>query len=820
MDRNTDALRTDSRSSPMLARTPPALLGKYPKELHRIVRERKAAEKKHTLRPRATIDFETRSACDLKRRGAWLYSKDPTTEILCLAYRLPGWKPGKTKLWHMAHPEIGVEESPIPQDLLDWIEFGGLVEAHNSFFEWAVWNHIAVPRFGWPALDQGQMLCSAAKASAHALPRDLKGAVNALGLSEKKDDDGKRLLNKFSKPARMSKNEKAIFGDMVFFTIDEEITKLWSYCRQDVIAEEGLSEALADLSPMEESLWRITQRMNARGVTIDVELCRAALRLAGKAKAKMNAEFEELTGIESATQRGLVKTWLANNGFEVADTKAKTIEWHLDRNPILKEPGREKIRRVLEIVKQVNRTSTNKYKRMLECVDTDNKARELLVYCGAERTGRFAGKGIQVHNLPKGRFAKGLVNWKTFKKGDPEPIDLAVEDIKSENLAWCEAIHGDVMNLIASCLRGALIASPGKEFMTADYAAIEARCVLWEAGADGALEIFRVGGDIYCDMASGIYGYLIVKDEKAQLRAEAMGLEARIAAVINAMGSTQRDFGKVAILGLGFGMGFLKFLITLRTYNIVLSRDEVRKMMGRKRLEKYEAIVTKKLFPSADDYTDPKKFKTASRQASLARRALLDEREQPKEVIHELALCKYTVDTYRSRYPEVPAMWKAQERAAIAAIENPDEEIPCGVVTWFMDGDFLKCRLPSGRCLCYYGAHLKAEKNAWGKVVPGIRFYGRNQTSGAWSRQATYGGKLTENITQAIARDIMAFAKLALDGDENFDLLISVHDEIVAEVDEGCGDEDSFAEQMAALPEAFDGCPIVAEPKRYKRYRK
>jgi DNA polymerase len=340
--------------------------------------------------------------------------------------------------------------------------------------------------------------------------------------------------------------------------------------------------------------------------------------------------------------------------------------------------------------------------------------------------------------------------------------------------------------------------------LVADYAAIEARCVLWEAGADKALDVFRNGGDIYCDMASGIYGREITK---------------ATAKPINAMGATERDFGKVAILGLGYGMGFLKFLITLRTYNIILTRAEVVAMMGAKKLALYEAKVRKKLFPNAADFDTIKKYRLAEREAAKARRALSEEREDAAKVLHELALCKYTVDTYRSRYPEVPAMWKAQEAAAIKAVQT-GKKVKCGVVTWCVRGRFLKCRLPSGRCLNYADPFIKLAKTSWGAIVPSLRFYATNQKTKKWQRDASYGGKLTENITQAIARDVLGQAKINIAENDTYDLILSVHDEIISEVDEGAGDEEELRGLMRELIPAMAGCPIDAEPMRYTRYRK
>lgn len=762
--------------------------------------------------PRATIDFEGRSAGDIKKIGGWLYSRHETTEPHCLAYHIPGQDRNQPKLWHRAYEAIDLPETELPEDLWDWIAKGGMVEAHNAGFEMAFWENQMAAKYFWPEVPADQWLCSAAKASALALPRALEDLCEALELDVVKDKEaGKQFITTYCKPKRLTKAEKELYGaNAVVFNEDViGLRKGFEYCRQDVRSEMAASDACIDLSPDEEKLWRVTMAMNRRGTTIDVELAKAALILAAKAKAEYNERLEAITkntplgnddeGLRGG-QREALKAWLLiNEDLELADTKAKTLEWYVERaalSPRAKE--------VLTIVREVNRTSTNKYKRMLERVDTDNKARELMVYCGAERTGRFSSSGIQIHNLPKGRWTLPL------SKEDTKAniaMDLAVEDVKSKDLAWCKAIHGDVMNLVASCLRGSIIASPGRDLMTADYSAIEARVVLWLAEAQGALQVFRDGKDIYCDMASGIYGREITKET---------------AKPINAMGATERDFGKVAILGLGYNMGWLKFIISMRSYNIYLTREEVEEAMGGPKLHKYEKIVTRLLYPKMTDFSGKnaiKRFRSAEREASKNRRALLEEREDPRAIMHELALCKYTVETYRKRYPEVPAMWKAQEEAAIKAIAT-GKGVRCGKVVWKVVGRFLKCRLPGGRCLNYATPKLAHAKTSWGETKPSIRFMGRDQKTGRWSRQATYGGKITENITQATARDIMGHAKNQLADDPIYDLLLSVHDEIIAEVDSDKGDGDLFAKTMATLPPEYEGCPINAEPKRYRRYRK
>jgi len=641
---------------------------------------------------------------------------------MCLSYSLPWFEPNQVILWHCAHPEIGVLATPIEvlYPLFDWIRSGGLIEAHNSTFEEYIWRHVCAPRMGWPRIKNSQWRDSAAKAAAASLPRDLGGVGEALNLPVKKDKRGKELLRKYTQPKRLTKLEKELHGkDAILWNEDlAGLMELWDYNKQDVRAERRVSMAVPDLSPTELAVWQVTCKMNRRGVLIDVDLCKAALAMVAQARDKLNKELEEITGVEKGSQRKAVSEWLeAEELIALPDTTAKTLEWYLERGPKMSA----RARRVIEIVREVNRTSPNKYKRMLACVDKDNRARDLLVYCGAERTGRWAGRGIQVHNLPKGNLPYGL------------NMDHACEDVKSGDFAWCELIYGDVMNLIVSCLRGCIIAPSGRELITADYSAIEARCVLWLAGASIALQIFRDGGDIYCDMATGIFGRLITK---------------QTARVITTDGKTERDFGKIAVLGLGYGMGYIKFLTTMHDNKIYLDRETILKMMGRETFEKYEAIVTKKLFPKESDFEkhrEPKKsFRAAQRDATMQLRKLAEEREDARAIMHELALCKYTVDAYRSRYSEVPAQWKAQENAAIAAIQT-GKAVKCGLVVWKVVGRFLKCKLPSGRCLHYCDPELKIAKTSWGESKPSIRFMGRDQKTRQWTRQATYGGKIVEN---------------------------------------------------------------------------
>lgn len=751
---------------------------------------------------KSTADFESRSACNLRKHGAYLYSQHPTTEVMCLSYKLPGET--TIRRWHMAHPQHLIGESLPPEELFAFILAGGLVEAHNAFFEKCVWRFMMMAHYGWPEVPLEQWRCSAAKASAASLPRDLDGACKAMRLPIVKDMVGNALMKKMCKPRKALKaeivawmEEKGLSGDYrklrakfdedvgyLWHEKEEDLYRLWDYCDTDVLAEEALSEAVPDLIQSELAVWQMDQIMNMRGAKFDLDLAEAALEMATLWKKRLNTELEVMTGISSGTKRADVKKWLLDNeDLDIPDTKADTLEWYIEREPI---SGRA--RRVMEITTDVNRTSTRKYQTMLDkAAKGDWRVRDLLMYHGAG-TGRWSGKGVQVHNFP----ARDLI---------VKDFEEACAAIKSRNLDWCIALFGDVMKLLSHALRGAIISEQRRDLMVADYSAIEARCVLWEAGAKPALEVFLRGEDIYCDMATGIYGYKVIKG----------------------VHKAERQFGKQAILGLGYGMGFVTFLLTCRKYKIFFTKADVLRIMGAEQLEKYEGWVRNYLCldaaPISMDPEQARKYANKRRQAAKTRRRLVDAREDPAKIVHELALMKYTVDVYRNRYGEVKQLWKDQEAAAIQAVQT-GKCVKSGVVSWYVEDGWLNCELPSGRCMRYRDPEIKLMATSWGEKKPALRYMSVNGVTRKWERTATYGGKIVENITQAIARDIMANAMMLAHEGGIYDTTMSVHDELICEVDENEGSLEDFEELMSSIPPWAYGCPITAEAERYKRYRK
>jgi DNA polymerase len=435
-------------------------------------------------------------------------------------------------------------------ELFKWIIEGKLVEAHNAFFERGIWLNIMAPRFGWPQIAPFQWRCSAAKAAAAALPRHLADACKALGLSITKDEAGGKVMKKVSKPRKPRKAELVLWEakgrPTLWYESRAWFEQLWAYCRQDVLAEEALSARLPDLSDDEVVVYVLDQVINERGVRIDQSAVATALRLIAKETDLLNAELAAVTEgtVTKVTQRAKLMAWLEAEGLQLDNTQKQTVddvlgeEW-LKSAAWIEGVLTDKARRALEILRELGRSSTAKYEAMKKWSCPDERVHGSMLYHGAT-TGRWAGAGIQPHNFPKGALSKAqLKAWDMFYAW----LLLLTEDREAILGEW-----GSVMAPLSQGLRGAIIPAEGQKFYVADYAAIEARVLLWLAEDEEHLDIFRRGEDIYCEMAGHIYGYPCTKKENPK----------------------ERDLGKIAILGLGYQMGAGKFTATAASFGIQL----------------------------------------------------------------------------------------------------------------------------------------------------------------------------------------------------------------------------------------------------------
>lgn len=746
------------------------------------------------------FDFETRGVVDLRRVGATRYAIDPATQVLCACWSFD--KDDDVFLWHRDHPWIA--KSPRPDELIDRIASGEPLEAHNAEFELDIWNETLrreFPEFNVP-ITLEQLRCSAAKASCLSLPRALGEACKALDLPEKKLEDGQRLINKLSKPGRKG----------VWCEDQVEHEKNWIYCGQDVRAERGLSEWCDEHGGMPEremDYWRMTVRMNRRGFALDQSAVEAGLDLCAQETARLNAEMQDITlgAVEGGSKRKAFLGWSRAELMQLTgdsevfaeirmpNTRADTLSFALHGVPT--KAGEETkaaqkpvmdakwaswgdegapLKRAFEIALEVNRTSVSKYKAMAKSVCPDGRVHDILLYNGADRTGRFSGKGVQPHN---------------FVRGYTKEMSDVWEDLKTLDLDYVTMVWGDPLPALAKACRGALVASRGCELYTADFNAIEARKLAWLSGCAPLLELFRdppKNSDVYCAMASGIYGREITKADKIE-----------------------RQLGKKAILGLGYAMGWEKFQATVWMEEGIWLDDE---------------------------------------------------------------FCQMIVRVYRKElYPEIPALWKASERAAIAAVQEGGEhyaggnEFGEGAISYFVSGPFLHCRLPSGRLLAYlypevhnrityrfaatnrhdkpcivsfparigvpaHRARWHAEKLAEKQqktlrpeppetfTSPHLSFMGRDIFTKKWKRCGTHGGSLVENFDQASSADLLKEAMWRLDQDDRFDLLLSIHDENIAEAPSGTCELKEFEGMMAETPFWCPTMPITAEGWIGPRLRK
>ncbi len=750
--------------------------------------------------------------------GAMRYATDEHTQVLCLSWSYDDEE--EIHLWHRDHPWI--EKSDRPDELIERIRAGELFEAHNAKFEYVIWNHVLrreFPEFD-VELQMEQMRCSAAKASCLSLRRKLGDAANDIGLTERKDTDGQRLINKLSKP---QKRKKGVVG---YTWCEEEIEhrRNWNYCIQDVRTERALSDWCDEqtfpdspMSDRELQFWFMDFRMNMRGIKLDKEAAEGAIHLCSQEVERLDAEMQQITGGEviGGSKRIPFRKWANERLIEIGaepipDTRADTLSFALygvptkaaeEAKAARKDEMEAKwdgfgdkgaqVKRAFEICLEVNRSSVAKFRRMMGSVCPDGRLHDIMLYNGADRTGRWSGQGVQPHNFVRG-YMKEMGERTPVSKDFPELGEKPSvwETLMTFDLDYITLIEGEPLPALAKACRGALVASDDCELYAADFKAIEARKLAWMANCATQLDLFRSGGDPYLAMACAIYSREITKKDKAE-----------------------RQLGKKAVLGLGYAMGW----------------------------EKFQATVWNEEGIWLDD-----------------------------------AMCKKVVNIYRKvTCPEMPVLWKAVETAAIQAVLNPGEEFSAGgdpitgdgSITYFTRNRFLHCRLPSGRLLAYLDpeVHTKINyrffaKNERGtpclvtfpskmgvpmsrvlrhatllaerqrKILTGeppesyssphLSFRGRNIVKKQCTRLGTHGGSLTENADQASSRDLLAEAMYRVDQHGAFDLLLSIHDEVIAEAPIGTMDVPQFEALVSEVPIWASTMPVEAEGWKGPRLRK
>lgn len=684
--------------------------------------------------PRATIDFETRSRINLPKTGPWRYATDPSTQPLCMSYRLPHWPKGLVKTWiPNIYQEFGIQPTPEPTELFEWIAAGGLVEAHNAMMEKAIWRAIMMTEYLWPDIPRSQWRCSSAKASSYGLPRGLEKACIVMRLPVQKDKEGHKLMMKLCKPRKPSKNDpREWWGSR------DEFLRLFRYCETDVLAEETFSHSLLDLIPLEQELWKIDQDINEHGLPIDRAFVETAIAHLNNMKDQANAEINRRTNgqVPKATNRQALLDWLNGQGLELDNTQAATF----DAMIAMPDDIPEHVLAVIKLVRRAGRASVAKYKAIMERLTAGDRVRDMLVYAGASRTSRWSGAGFQPQNLPRGSIKDMEATIERIMASD-EITDLENEfQIEGEEAT-------DLFQLFSEALRGAIVPDPGMELVSADYNAIEARGLFWVCNHERGLDIFRdKSRDIYLDMAEDIYS---VPSGTFSKKAN----------------PNERQVGKVGILGCGYGLGKNKMV----------------------------------------DYGN-KAFASAKVDLTM-----------------DIDFADRVVTGYRTKHKPVVDFWYACERAAIEAMMNPGQTIWVNdKIAYKRANRFLFCRLPSGRLIPYPYPELRSEPSPFreGEMKTVLTYEEVNSVTKKWERTKTYGGKLVENIVQALCRDLMGYAMWSVYKHTKYQILLTVHDELVAQCPIGQGDVAEFEGIMCILPKWAAGFPITAEGWKGLRYRK
>lgn len=740
------------------------------------------------MKKRITKDFESRSEVNLKKVGAYKYSIHHSTKPTCFSFK----KHGHPVVYFLDFHAINKpwkEQSIVLQDM--WIRFileGYQFSAHNSFFERCIYDNILVKRYGWPPIPPRQRRCTAAKAAACALPRNLEGAGEAMRLRIQKDRRGysammatckptkswkawKKLQDKISNGGKLTSRQIKAFEkpEPPMFLEPEAAPEVWStlyeYCKIDTRTEELLDDSLPDLNPAEQEIWFFNQRLNWRGLPIDMPTVKKASTIMTVESAELREELDEIT-MGLVKSPGAIKSilnFLLIDGVELPNLRAKTVDEILKtRNDLDSD-----MVRLLEIRQALSKSSTKKYQTFLDRAADDYRVRDVLLYHGAS-TGRDTGVGIQPHNFPR-----GLIK---VEKSRPY---AAIENVIECDHEMLNILYGPSLGILfSSILRNMILPSPGCELFVADFSKIEVAVLWWLAGNETGLEILRSGKDPYIYQAAENLGKSYEEVEEAVLREERWALDAR-------------QLGKAQILGNGFGMGAAKFKTTA--------------------WDMYGLALTEK---------------------------------QSKEA----------VDSYRETHSTVPALWEAYEVAAIQAVEYGGIRMT-GKCKFFSRDQFLWIELPSGRRLAYRDPQISwrvreyevwedmekgklpvikddplsrfnEEKQVWQKSVKRqtapkktLEFMAVNSKTKKWALERSWGGTLTENCVQAVARDLMMPAMLRLEK-RGYRGLISIHDEGICEKMIGHGDIEEFIKILCEVPPWGAGLPIEAKGWKGPRYRK
>jgi DNA polymerase len=629
------------------------------------------------------LDFETRSTCDLKSAGVYNYAQDLTTEVLCMSYAVDD---GEVQTW--------LPGQPLP-DLT-----GHRIMAHNAAFERLIcWYVLQVN------IPLESFYCTAAQARANCAPGSLEDAGRFMGASMKKDHRGAALIRKMCVPPYQESAE--LTAEMV------------AYCEQDVRAMRAISQAMRPLSDEELADYHVNERINDRGVLVDVPLCRAAVSYAATEAAEIAQIVKEVSEGELTSVRSpKMRQWVWDRvGPEARALMTKDDKVSIDKtvraNLLNCDGVPPDVQEIIQCADDLWASSVAKFNRLAQLADVeDSRVRGAFVFAGGSATGRASSYGAQVHNFTR-KVAK-----------TPEDVRAAM----CRGHAIVPKYGKRVTDVLRGMLRPALIPAKGRQFVVADWSSIEARVNPWLSGKGQAkLDVFESGLDPYIVNASGTFNRTY-DDIKADYDRDGE--------------SAQRQIGKVQELACGFAGGVGAFASMARIYSVRLSEADSKRM----------------------------------------------------------------VDAWRRNNQWAVGFWSQLEQQYTRAMRNRGQEFTAGRITYLFDGLHLWYALPSGRVLCYPFARLEDDGISYAKAA-----WKPAQDATEWPRARLWKGLACENVTQAVANDLLRYALRQLD-----DVVLHVHDEIVVEG----GSEEEVRRVMTTPPAWATGLPLDCGIKTMPRYGK
>ncbi|MGI6349901.1 MAG: DNA polymerase [Eubacteriales bacterium] len=612
------------------------------------------------------VDIETFSSVDIKKSGLYKYVQSPDFEILLFAYSVDGEPP---EVVDLAQGEV------IPDWLCIALANPAVIKhAYNAAFEW-----YAINKFHQTPLEQWQ--CTMAQGLYCGYPAGLAAIGKALGIGQegKKASTGLALIKTFCVPCKPTARNGQ--RTRTYPRHEPEKWRLFKeYCRQDVIAELAVANRLQafPMPEFEQRLWQIDQIINATGVRVDGELIQGALHCSDIITDELMAEATELSGLDNPNSVKQLSEWLSEElEEEITDLQKETVK------DLLQTVDSDKVKRMLEIRQELSKTSVKKYTSMNDAACEDGRVRGLLQYYGASKTGRWAGRLVQVQNLPRNHM---------------ETLSHARQCVRNRKLDALKVIYGNVPDTLSQLIRTAFVPEKGHKLFVADFSAIEARVLSWLAGEQWREQVFATHGKIYEASASAMFGVPIEKITKGQPEYEL------------------RQKGKVAELALGY-QGASGALKQMGALNMGLTEEELPDIVYR----------------------------------------------------------------WRSTNSRIVDFWYGVENIAVDVVKTgKSAEYKKGLyfareIDYQNNQDFLTVKLPNGRKLFYAKPFISLNE----RDREALFYHGLEQNK-KWGPISTYGGKLTENITQAIARDCLAESIYNLHA-SGYKIVMHIHDEVVVE---------------------------------------